>query len=177
MFCPKCGAQNLVEQKYCRSCGHQLTSHRAALEGEYEDATAHLKKGSALVSTGLVVGGICKLNILASWFMGADNLGIIINTLVALLIAIPLITIGVIRLGQARRVLSPKDPPGNEAVDKSTERAIHLPAAPTTDRSISLPAMPASVTEHTTLDLIPPQQTRQEPQAIRRADAIEIERP
>ncbi|MFP5261048.1 MAG: zinc-ribbon domain-containing protein [Blastocatellia bacterium] len=49
MFCPKCGARNLVEQNYCGGCGHHLAGHRAALEGAYDD-----KKGSGLVSTGLL---------------------------------------------------------------------------------------------------------------------------
>jgi hypothetical protein len=172
MFCPKCGTQNLVEQKYCRRCGHQLTGHRAALEGEYEDATANLKKGSAFVSIGLVVGGISKLNILANWFFASDNLAIIINTLIALLISVPLIIIGIIYISQARRVLNPKDQPGSESADLSTERPIQLPTAPTTDRTISSPAIPASVTEHTTLDLKAPEQARREPQVNRRADTI-----
>src|SRR5215216_6972035 len=127
MFCPKCGTQNLIEQRYCRGCGHQLAGHRAALEGDYEDATANLKKGSTFISLGFVVGAICKLNILANWFAGVDEFGIIINTLIALLVAVPLVLIGVIRLSQARRVLSPKNQVDeDEAMDQSKEGAIEL---------------------------------------------------
>ncbi|HEX8087428.1 MAG TPA: zinc ribbon domain-containing protein [Blastocatellia bacterium] len=172
MFCPKCGTRNLVEQKYCRGCGHHLAGHRAALEGRYDDATSDLKKGSALVSIGLVVGGICKLNILANWFLGADNIGAIINTLVALLVAVPLITIGVIRLGWARRVLSPKDQAGDESAGKSKQATGQLPAAPAADHPFPPLVIPASVTEHTTLELVAPEQARKEPSPARQADAI-----
>lgn len=172
MFCPKCGTRNLVEQGYCRGCGHHLAGHRAALEGGYDDAASDLKKGSALVSIGLVVGGICKLNILANWFLGADNIGTIINTLVALLVAVPLITVGVIRLGRARRVFSPKDQSDNESADKSKRATGQLPDALAADHSISSPMTPASVTEHTTLDLVVPEQARKEPSPARQADTI-----
>lgn len=170
MFCPKCATQNTVEQKYCRGCGHQLAGHRAALEGDYDDAMANLKKGSTFISLGLVVGAICKLNILASWFLGADKLGIIINTLVALLVAVPLITIGIIRLSAARRVLSPNDQSSGEHAGQSKQAAIESPAALETDRSIRSPGIRASVTEHTTLELKAPEKNPREPSPVRQAD-------
>jgi hypothetical protein len=172
MFCPKCGARNLVKQKYCRGCGHHLAGHRAALEGAYDDAASDLKKGSGLVSIGLVIGGICKLNILANWFLGANNVGTIVNALVALLVAVPLITIGVLLLGRARRALSPKDRSGNESADKSKQATGPLRAAPAADRSGSTPAVPASVTEHTTLDLTAHGQAHKATSPALRVDAI-----
>jgi hypothetical protein len=154
MFCPKCGTQNFIEQKYCRACGHQLAAHAAALEGKVDDVSTHLNKGSQLVTLGLIVVGIAKLNILANFFLRADNIGVIINLLILLFIAVPLISIGLVRLRQARRALTPKEKPDNKAI---TEADLNqLPAAADTDRSISI----SSVTEHTTLELKEPEQMR-----------------
>jgi hypothetical protein len=155
MFCPKCGTQNLIEQKYCRACGHKLAAHIAALEGGVEDVSTHLNKGSHLVAIGLIVVGIAKLNILANFFFKSDATGIIINLLILLLIAVPLITIGMVRISLARRALTPKEKAGDKAITAADLN--QLPAAADTDRSISIP----SVTEHTTLELKAPERVRQ----------------
>ncbi|MGA9772797.1 MAG: zinc ribbon domain-containing protein [Blastocatellia bacterium] len=147
MFCPKCGTQNLIEQKYCRACGHKLAAHIAALEGRTDDVSIPLNKGSQFVAIGLIVTGIVKLNLLANFFFRSDATGIIINLLILLLIAVPLITIGMIRISQARRALNPKAKADDKAITAADLN--QLPAAADTDRSISIP----SVTEHTTLEL------------------------
>lgn len=43
MFCPKCGIGNLVEQKFCRGCGHALAGHKIALENNFADAVEKFK--------------------------------------------------------------------------------------------------------------------------------------
>jgi hypothetical protein len=154
MFCPKCGTQNLIEQKYCRACRHQLTAHVAALEGRVEDANIYLNKGSLFVAIGLIVVGVAKLNILANFFLGGDKFGVILNLLILLLVAVPLITFGLIRIGQAKRALAPKEKAADKAITKAN--LDQLPAAADTDRSISIP----SVTEHTTLELKEPERVR-----------------
>jgi hypothetical protein len=154
MFCPKCGTQNLIEQKYCRACGHQLAAHLAALEGRVDDVSTHLNKGSQFVALGLIVVGIAKLNILANFFLGGDGFGVIINLLILLFIAVPLITFGLVRLSQARRALTPKEKADNKAITAAD--LAQLPAAADTDRSISIP----SVTEQTTLELKEPERAR-----------------
>lgn len=153
MFCPKCGTQNLIEQKYCRSCGHHLAAHTVALEARVDDASAYLRKGSLLVSSGLIVVGVAKLNILASFFLGSDKFGVILNLLILLLIAVPLITFGLICIGQAKRALAPKQQDGDRAITSAD--LDQLPAADT-DRSISIP----SIVEHTTLELKEPERAR-----------------
>jgi len=153
MFCPKCGTQNLIEQKYCSACRHQLTAHLAALEGRVDDASTYLNKGSMFVAIGLIVIGIAKLNILANFFLRADKVGVIINILILLLIAVPLITFGLIRISHAKRALAPKDKAEDKAI--TAANLDQLPAADT-DRSISIP----SVTEHTTLELKEPERVR-----------------
>ena len=151
MFCPKCGTQNRIEQKYCRSCRHELTAHVAALEGRVDDASNYLNKGSMFVAIGLIVVGIAKLNILANFFLRADKFGVILNILILLLIAVPLITFGLIRISHAKRALAPKERSGEEAITAANRD--QLPVAANTDRSISIP----SVTEHTTLELKEPE--------------------
>ena len=39
MFCPGCGAKNLVEQKFCRSCGVNLEGTTASLLEQFPDGT------------------------------------------------------------------------------------------------------------------------------------------
>src|SRR6185369_7752839 len=106
MFCPKCGANNLDEQRYCRGCGHGLASHRLALEGKVEDAGTHIKSGSLLVSIGLVIVGIVKLNLLANLIFSPTKWSVIFNLLLLLLVAVPLLVTGLLRFGHARRALS-----------------------------------------------------------------------
>lgn len=154
MFCPKCGTRNLIEQKYCRACGHHLTAHIDALEGRVDDANTYLSKGSRFVAIGLIVVGVAKLNILANFFLGGDRSGVILNILILLLVAVPLITFGFIRIGQAKHALALKEKAGDKAVTATD--LDQLPAAADTDRSISI----SSVTEHTTLELKEPGRAR-----------------
>ncbi len=144
----------MLEQKYCRACGHHLTAHVAALEGRVEDANTYLNKGSSFVAIGLIVIGIAKLNILANFFLGGDKFGVILNLLILLFIAVPLITFGFIRISHAKRALAPKEKAGDKAITAANLN--QLPAAADTDRSISIP----SVTEHTTLELKEPERAR-----------------
>jgi hypothetical protein len=126
-----------------------------ALKGKLQDATINVKKGSDLVAIGLIIIGICKLNILLNLFVNSDRWGILFNVMLALMIGVPLIVIGVKRLTRAEKILTPKDEPDQSAIDTSSELLKQLPAADT-DRSISIP----SVTEHTTLELKEREQIR-----------------
>src|SRR5881396_3654058 len=54
MFCPKCGIVNLVDQKFCRGCGHALAGHKAALENNFEEAVEKIKSGSAILGVGVI---------------------------------------------------------------------------------------------------------------------------
>lgn len=154
MFCPKCGTQNRIEQKYCRACGHQLAAHVAALEGRVDDANTYLSKGSMFVAIGLIVVGVAKLNILANFFLGGDKFGVILNLLILLLVAVPLIAFGLIRITHAKRALAPKEKADDKAITAANLN--QLPGAADTDRFISIP----HVTEHTTLELKEPERVR-----------------
>jgi hypothetical protein len=153
MFCPKCGIQNPSETKYCRGCGYSLTAHHAALEGKVADAATYLRKGSEFVGAGLLVLGICKLNILLNYFLGGDKFGVILNLLILLLIAVPLVALGVFRLARAKRALGLQPLQDDKALAEAD--TTQLTAAPTTGSIIEMP----SVTEHTTLELKAPERT------------------
>jgi hypothetical protein len=154
MFCPKCGATNADEQSYCRGCGHGLASHRLAMEGKVEDAGTHIKSGSLLISIGLILIGIVKLNLILNLFFSTSKFGIIFNTLLLLLIAVPIMIAGIFRLGRARRNLGPSPSDSDQTIP--TNEAPALPAAPTTENFINAP----SVTERTTLELKEPEPRR-----------------
>lgn len=104
MFCPKCGIGNLVDQKFCRGCGHALLGHRVALANNFENAVEKFKSGS----TTLFV---------------------------------------------------------------SEKFAVHLAAGATTDALAQAAQAPASVTEHTTLNLESPEPASVEARGNRQVDS------
>ena len=53
MFCPKCGLQNSDTTKFCRSCGVNLSSVLAIVEGELPDKSAESEKYGDLYSSGI----------------------------------------------------------------------------------------------------------------------------
>lgn len=154
MFCPKCGAKNADEQSYCRNCGHGLVNHRLAMEGKVEDAGTHIKSGSLLISVSLIIIGMVKLNLILSLFFSSSKFGIIFNTLLLLLVAVPIMIAGIFRLSRAKRTLNPS--PQDDAKVIAAPEAPPLAAAPTTDQLIALP----SITERTTLELKEPEPRR-----------------
>jgi hypothetical protein len=54
MFCPRCSAENNLEQKYCRQCGLQLTAARIALHGGVDEALARYWWGEGLLAGGSI---------------------------------------------------------------------------------------------------------------------------
>jgi len=124
------------------------------MEGKVEDAGTHIKSGSLLISVGLIIIGIVKLNLVLNLFFSPSKFGIIFSALLLLLAAVPIMVAGIFRLGRARRSLAPA--PGDNDNATPTDGATPLAAAPTTENFISMP----SVTEHTTLELKEPEPRR-----------------
>ncbi len=162
MFCPKCGTNNNPEQKYCRQCGQQLTATRVALEGGFDQALDKLKKGENALSSGVVTFAIFFCIAIVSIFLGSldrspNYVSALINLALGILFGFPAIVIGLLRIRRANTLL------GGEAQPKalpSGQEVVQLRQAPPTDPALSSHHIPTSVTEHTTINLNPPDQTR-----------------
>jgi hypothetical protein len=152
MFCPKCGIGNLIDQKFCRGCGHALTGHRTALESSFEEAVENIKSGTAALAASAAVLIILSALVLGVWIFQKDA-GALFILIPMLAFAIPATTIGLIRLNRAYRELSPARRDRQRPVIESKMTTVQLAPGATTD-SLALSAnSPASITEHTTLDL------------------------
>lgn len=168
MFCPKCGIGNLVDQKFCRGCGHALAGHKIALENNFEEAVEKIKSGSAVLGVGVVGLIVISLITLAVWI--SQNDALVFFTLVPVLaFAIPAAIIGLVQLSRAYRALSARDRGSLKAIEESKTSAIHLTAA-TTD-PLALSAQAPSVTEHTTLNLQASGQAPDEARGGRQVDS------
>ena len=155
MYCPKCTAQNETEQKYCRHCGLPLTILQLALEGRVDEGVAKYKKGGDLLSGSTITLGLCLfgalINILlipSPWNVYA----VVANSIVGLMVALPMVITGHVRLSRAKRLLSSEDQAHRLMKAES-------PPARVTDPLLSRIPIPSSVTEQTTLNLKSPERS------------------
>lgn len=160
MYCPKCSAQNEAEQKYCRRCGLPLTVVNLALEGRVDEALAQYKKGGGSLSGGTITLGLCLIGALINLILipGPWNgYAVLANSIIGLVIALPMIITGHVRLSRAKRLLSSENPTHHLMKAESHQPATLLPPAAVTDPLLSPVPIPSSVTEHTTLNLKSPE--------------------
>ena len=152
MYCPKCGIENLVDQRFCRACGHSFAGHRASLEGRFEDALERIKSGSTLLGLSAVGLIVISLMALGVW-LGQNDAGAFFTLLPVLAFIIPATIIGLVRLTRGFRALSPTGR-NNNAIQPGTT-TVHLAESAATDSLAVSESPPASVTEHTTHNLEP----------------------
>lgn len=162
MFCPRCGAQNKQEQKFCRNCGLSLQSLRLALDGKIDEMAAELNRSYYNLGPAVGTLGIFILLALINFFLW--DWGMLINLVLGVLI-----TIGWFRKGfkQMERVLktlqgkeqeqgsSPAIASTNQPasqVEANSQAELAFPAVPDTD-PILAPLAPGSIAEHTTFEL------------------------
>ena len=155
MFCPQCGTENNLEQKYCRQCGQPVTDARIAVRGGAEEPLAKYQKGARLLSAGSLFLLLSVLAALANSLSrpGQRNYAVIINLLIGLIIAGPTIVTGMARLRCARRALRLKDERGQLASGHSPGEETFAASAHPTARLLEQVAMPGSITEGTTRHL------------------------
>ncbi len=159
MFCPRCSAENNLEQKYCRQCGLQLTAAWIAIRGSVDEAATKYKTGEGLLAGGGVLLILSVLAALANILLssGFGNYGVIINLLIGLIVSVPMITIGIVRVRRARLSVQQKDERSQLASDDSQRRNALIESADPTGRLLSSQTIPDSVTEGTTLHLTAPE--------------------
>jgi hypothetical protein len=162
MFCPRCSDENNLEQKYCRQCGLQLTAARIALHGGVDEALARYWWGEGLVAGGSIFLLLSVLVALANIFLnsGPWNYAVIINLLIGLIVTVPMITIGMVRLRRARRALQLKDEQGQLASGHAQDEKTLAASAHRADRLLSAVELPTSITEGTTRHLTTPEDKR-----------------
>jgi zinc ribbon protein len=170
MFCPKCGIGNLVDQKFCRGCGHALGGHKAALENNFEDTVETIKSGSTVLGASAAVLIIISLMDLAVWIFQNDA-GVFFTLVPVLAFVIPVTILGLVRLNRAYRALSATNRGNLKAIEQSKTTAVHLTAAGATDPLAQPLREPASVTEHTTLNLESPGPASGEARGSRQVDS------
>jgi hypothetical protein len=160
MYCPRCGTQNRLEQKFCRQCGLALPGVRLALEARLEDAAAQLKEGYDNLGAAVGTMGFFLLAVLINFFLW--DLGVIINLVLGLLITLRWFRRGFKQLEQAQKLLNAKELPtrpvnAQPALEAAPQSQAALPPVPDTDPLAVTPTPVASVTEHTTLTLKQPE--------------------
>src|SRR5262249_7115473 len=160
MFCPRCGAQNKTEQKFCRNCGGALTAVRMAIEGKVDEVKATLEKDIELIASGaLTLVIFVGIALIASIFSVGNAA---FNLILGLLIGWILMYRGFKRANRMIKLLTTGDAPkplGKDEVislpsDAAGREQSELMSAPDTDQLV--PA-PNPVTEHTTLNLKHPE--------------------
>jgi len=157
MFCPKCSAQNELNQGYCRQCGQSLSGVRLALDGRPVESLAAMRAGERLIHGGcitLVVFTLIALlvSIISAILTGATyNISIIINLLLGLVIGLPLILIGRAKLRCATYLLSKAQHESGPSLPDRIPGSV----AQLNDIKTDFHGFPAqgSVTEDPTLDL------------------------
>jgi hypothetical protein len=154
MFCPQCATEIEMELAYCPKCGQALADVRLALRGAPAESLEQLKAGAKWMN-----GGIATLVVFMLIAVFITLIGIVfghpvmsaigmLNALVGALIGIPLVVVGKIGMKRATRLLS-----GSQTESKTllTEARGELLAV-RAEQAVQL-SPPASVTEHTTLNL------------------------
>ena len=162
MFCPRCGAQNKQEQKFCRNCGLSLPFVRLALEGKMDEAADELKRsynnlGPAVGTLGFFIFASLINLFLWDW-------GVLINLILGVLITIGWFHKGFKQMERVLKTLEGKEreQPARQAIASTNQPAsqvepnspaqVALPAVPDTD-PILVPPAPGSIAEHTTFEL------------------------
>ena len=158
MFCPQCGAENSLEQKYCRRYGLQLAAARISLQGGVGPALTRHKKGELLLSSGGLTLVIFIFAAIANIFLDPSswNYAVLINLVLGLVIAVPLMVAGSVHLRRAGRALHPKDEHGQLGPDQSQAAGAITSSTYSIDHLVSSVRDPDSVTEQTTRHLKSP---------------------
>src|SRR4051794_9259781 len=131
MFCPSCGEQNSVKQKFCRKCGMNL-EQTAALMQSMSPSTDHMKQARLAEKFGSVafagLGVVVVLGILAVIYAILDNMVLSGRRPVAGLLLVTLVIFAALSLSyviwnevlKEKRTKLSRDPEHGEEMPRST---------------------------------------------------------
>lgn len=158
MFCPRCGTENASEQGFCRQCGLSLPAVGLALEGRVDEAVGRLKAGAGSLSGGAVILVIGLLNALVNGYFAAWQ-SAVFSALLGSAVGVPLMAVGLARVGRARRLLNPNEGlrslPGAGKDVGEPHLGAHASALGRRQAAQAAQTARGSVAEHTTLKLGP----------------------
>ncbi len=131
-------------------------SVQLALDGKVDEATAKFKQAEDLLAGGLLTFAIFVLSGIISMLIGGLT-PFAISVILGFTVCLPIVVTGLVRVDRLRRLLDPKEGPGNLSLEQSSRPVAALSAAPTTDPLNSQLPVRGSVTEHTTFSLKAPE--------------------
>jgi len=159
MYCPKCGKENLEQQKFCTSCGLKLATISTAIASESRTSTektiATLRDASkgwrdvliyafVLIASGTLIGAF------GYKVLGEKTLGDI-GTIISLVGVLVILLKGLLLVAQSAAPTARSSKPTDPELEDELLQADGPPAkAPAL-----LSAEPPSITEHTTRQLEP----------------------
>ncbi|HEY7785735.1 MAG TPA: zinc ribbon domain-containing protein [Pyrinomonadaceae bacterium] len=133
MFCPKCGTENSLEQKYCRHCGQSLAGVRLALEGRVDRAISTLQNEMKSTRHWIRIGMILFVLLAAlATILSDGRIGLVNVASAALILIITLIffLLLVLRSRRAAQLLNAEEPspllPGASAAELSEAKTVTL---------------------------------------------------
>jgi hypothetical protein len=155
MFCPLCSTENEAGQGYCRQCGLSLGGVRLAVSGRAGEALSRYKKGGGALSAGAVVLAVCVMVAILNFFLSSEprNFGTLINLLVGLAVALPMIIVGAARVSRAGAMLKGDGATDGQISGRAGEFAALPPETRHSDPVAGSPSAANTVTEQTTLKL------------------------
>src|SRR5262245_46592238 len=150
MYCPDCATLNDSQTHYCRKCGRPLTGVQMALEGRVEEAVTKFKKSEDVLGWGLLLFGLFMAAGLFILFFNGGPRPFSFVVLFALIVCLPIVLTGLIKVDQVRRLL--EGDADKKQID-SNQKVINALPARTTDPLEVTPEFRGSVTDRTTLHL------------------------
>lgn len=155
MFCPLCSTENEAGRGYCRQCGLPLGGVRLAVSGRAGEALSRYRQGGGALSAGAVVLAVCVLVAVLNFFLSSEprNYGTLINLFVGLVVALPMIIIGMARLSRAGALLKDDGAPNGQIRGQAGEPASLPPGTRKIDPLAASSSAGDTVTEQTTLKL------------------------
>src|SRR5687767_1392671 len=104
MYCPDCGTLNDQRPSYCRRCGRSLVAVQHAIDGRVDEAIGKFKKSEDLLGAGLLTFGLFVFGSVVMLYLDGPR-PFSFGILLGLVISLPMVLLGLIRVDRVRRLL------------------------------------------------------------------------